>query len=60
MDARLNFFRYLDDLEGEWAMELELVGKPYNFIIDEKYHWSKWAAPEILLKESLGWISWGV
>ncbi len=30
------FLKYLDDLEGERAIEAELVGKPYHFIIDEK------------------------
>ena len=40
------FLKYLDDLEGERAIEAELVGKRYNFIIDEKHHWSRWAAPK--------------
>jgi len=40
------FLKYLDDLEGERAIEAELVGKPYQFIIDEKHHWSRWAAPK--------------
>ena len=40
------FLKYLDDLEQERAMEAELVGKSYEFIIDEKYHWSSWAAPK--------------
>ncbi len=42
----LLFLKYLDDLERERAMEAELVGKTYSFIIDEKYHWSRWAAPK--------------
>jgi len=42
----LLFLKYLDDLEGERAMEAELVGKRYNFIIDEEYRWSRWAAPK--------------
>ena len=42
----LLFLKYLDDLEGERAMEAELVGKRYDFIIDEKHHWSRWAAPK--------------
>lgn len=41
----LLFLKYLDDLEGERAIEAELVGKRYDFIIDEKHHWSRWAAP---------------
>jgi len=40
------FLKYLDDLEGERAIEAELVGKRYTFIIDEKHHWSRWAAPK--------------
>ncbi len=40
------FLKYLDDLERERAMEAELVGKPYSYIIDEDYRWSKWAAPK--------------
>ncbi len=39
------FLKYLDDLEQERAMEAELVGKPYDFIIEGKHQWSKWAAP---------------
>ncbi len=40
------FLKYLDDLEQERAMEAELVGKPYDFIIDEPHRWSSWAAPK--------------
>jgi type I restriction enzyme M protein len=40
------FLKYLDDLEQERAMEAELVGKSYNFIIDESHRWSSWAAPK--------------
>ncbi len=40
------FLKYLDDLEQERAMEAELVGKSYEFIIDKKHHWSSWAAPK--------------
>ena len=39
------FLKYLDDLEHERAMEAELVGKTYDFIIDEAHRWSSWAAP---------------
>ena len=42
----LLFLKYLDDLEQEKAMEAELVGKNYDFIIDEAYRWSNWAAPK--------------
>jgi type I restriction enzyme M protein len=40
------FLKYLDDLERERAMEAELVGKSYDFIIEEDYRWSRWAAPK--------------
>jgi len=42
----LLFLKYLDDLEVERAMEAELKGKQYNFIIEEDYRWSQWAAPK--------------
>jgi type I restriction enzyme M protein len=42
----LLFLKYLDDLEKERALEAELVGKPYEFIIDEAHRWSVWAAPK--------------
>ena len=42
------FLKYLDDLEQEKAMEAELVGKSYDFIISEPYQWSRWAAPRHL------------
>ena len=42
----LLFLKYLDDLEQERALEAELVGKPYQFIIDEGHRWSVWAAPK--------------
>src|SRR5262245_11599227 len=40
------FLKYLDDLERERALEAELVGKPYEFLIDEPHRWSSWAAPK--------------
>ena len=40
------FLKYLDDLEQERAMAPELVGKSYDFIIDEPHRWSSWAAPK--------------
>ena len=40
------FLKYLDDLELERAMGAELVGKAYDFIIDEEHRWSCWAAPK--------------
>ena len=40
----LLFLKYFDNLEQERAIEAELVGKPYEFIIDDGYRWSAWAA----------------
>jgi len=40
------YLKYLDALEQERAMEAELVGKTYSFIIDESHRWSAWAAPK--------------
>ncbi len=40
------FLRYLDDLEAERAMQAELAGKPYEYLIDEPHRWSSWAAPK--------------
>ncbi|MFC1544590.1 N-6 DNA methylase [Gemmatimonadota bacterium] len=42
----LLFLKYLDDLEQERALEAELVGKSYDFIIDQPHQWSSWAAPK--------------
>jgi type I restriction enzyme M protein len=42
----LLFLKYLDDLEQERALEAELAGKPYEFIIDEAHRWLSWAAPK--------------
>jgi len=40
----LLFLKYLDDLEADRAMEAELVGKEYSYIIDGEHRWSVWAA----------------
>ena len=40
------FLKYLDDLEQERAMEAGLVGKSYDFILDDPHRWSIWAAPK--------------
>ncbi|MEA2119598.1 N-6 DNA methylase [Halovibrio sp. HP20-50] len=40
------FLKYLDDLEFERSQEAELRGQAYEFIIDEKHRWSRWAAPK--------------
>jgi type I restriction enzyme M protein len=42
----LLFLKYLDGLEQDKAMEAELEGKRYSFILDEAYRWSTWAAPK--------------
>jgi type I restriction enzyme M protein len=42
----LLFLKYLDGLEQDKAMEAELEGKKYTFILDEPYRWSTWAAPK--------------
>lgn len=42
----LLFLKYLDDLEQERSLEAKLVGKPYEFILDEAHRWSAWAAPK--------------
>src|SRR5579864_1182504 len=42
----LLFLKYLDDLEHDKAMEAELAGKKYTYILDERYHWETWAAPK--------------
>jgi type I restriction enzyme M protein len=42
----LLFLKYLDDLEHEKALEAELLGKSYTFILDEAHRWSSWAAPK--------------
>ncbi|MEO7317596.1 MAG: N-6 DNA methylase, partial [Chthoniobacteraceae bacterium] len=42
----LLFLKYLDALEHEKAMEAELGGKKYSFILDQPYRWETWAAPK--------------
>ena len=41
------FLKYLDDFEQEKAIEAELVGKHYEFIIDSAHRWTVWAAPTL-------------
>ena len=48
----LLFLKYLDGLEQDKAMEAELEGRPYNYILAEPFRWSEWAAP----KDGLGRI----
>jgi len=42
----LLFLKYLDGLEQDKAMEAELEGKQYTFILDAPYRWESWAAPK--------------
>jgi type I restriction enzyme M protein len=42
----LLFLKFLDGLEQDKAMEAELEGKKYTFILDEQYRWESWAAPK--------------
>jgi len=42
----LLFLKYLDGLEQDRAMEAELEGKKYTFILDKPYRWEIWAAPK--------------
>jgi type I restriction enzyme M protein len=42
----LLFLKYLDGLEQDRAMEAELNGKKYLYILDKEYRWESWAAPK--------------
>ncbi|MEO6146939.1 MAG: N-6 DNA methylase, partial [Sulfuriferula sp.] len=42
----LLFLKYLDGLEQDKAMEAELEGRQYAYILDAPYHWEAWAAPK--------------
>ncbi|HEY9766120.1 MAG TPA: N-6 DNA methylase, partial [Chroococcales cyanobacterium] len=42
----LLFLKYMDGLEQDKAMEAEMEGKNYSFILDEPYRWERWAAPK--------------
>lgn len=42
----LLFLKYLDALEQEKAIEADLSGKPYPYILDKPYRWASWAAPK--------------
>ena len=42
----LLFLKYLDALEHDKAVEAELEGKTYTFILAEPYRWDAWAAPK--------------
>jgi type I restriction enzyme M protein len=40
------FLKYLDDLEFTKSQEAEMMMETYEYIIEEKYRWSTWAAPK--------------
>lgn len=40
------FLKYLDDLEQERALAAELNFREYDFLIEDPYRWSSWAAPK--------------
>lgn len=40
------FLKYLDDLEFTKSQEAEMMMETYEYIIDEQYRWSQWAAPK--------------
>ena len=40
------FLKYLDDLEFTKSQEAEMMMETYQYIIDEQYRWSAWAAPK--------------
>ena len=42
----LLFLKYLAGLEEDKAMEAELSGKKYSYILEKPYRWETWAAPK--------------
>jgi type I restriction enzyme M protein len=42
----LLFLKYLETLEQEKAMEAELSGKKYTFLLEKQFRWDEWAAPK--------------
>ena len=42
----LLFLKYLDALEREKAMEAELEGRKYDWLLQKQYRWDSWAAPK--------------
>jgi EcoEI R protein C-terminal len=44
--------KHLDGLEQDKAMEAELEGKKYTFILNKPYRWSTWAAPKDIIGNS--------
>ncbi len=42
----LLFLKYLDALEADKAIEAELEGRPYQYLLAEPFRWGRWAAPK--------------
>ncbi len=42
----LLFLKYLETLEQEKAMEAELAGRKYTFLLEKQFRWDEWAAPK--------------
>ncbi len=42
----LLFLKYLEELEEGKALEAQVDGKKYSFILDKEYLWDSWAAPK--------------
>ncbi len=42
----LLFLKYLDALERDRAMEAELEGREYEWLLQKQYRWEAWAAPK--------------
>ncbi len=42
----LLFLKYLDALERERAMEAQLEGRKYEWLLQKKFRWDSWAAPK--------------
>jgi type I restriction enzyme M protein len=40
------FLKYLDDLQFTKSQEAEMIAETYEYIIEEQYRWSEWAAPK--------------
>lgn len=42
----LLFLKYLDDLDGERAIEADLTDNDHEYIFTTEFRWSSWAAPK--------------
>lgn len=40
------FLKFLNDYENEKAIEAELIGEDYHFVLSPQYRWHTWAAPK--------------